>query len=163
MATLLAQLTEAEKLHPAVKHSLDVHAALSTSNYHRFFRLFITAPNMSGYIMDHFVERERMSALAIMSKAWVLFFVIHSSTNVCCNSYMTLPLDYIFHTLAFDSEDEAHQFLTEHSAAVYTNLHTSKGFRMTLQDLIWDCRKAHAACQKGMEKYRVVDLKGQVD
>lgn len=76
---------------------------------------------------------------------------------------MTLPLDYIFHTLAFDSEDEAHQFLTEHSAAVYTNLHTSKGFRMTLQDLIWDCRKAHAACQKGMEKYRVVDLKGQVD
>lgn len=69
MATLLAQLTEAEKLHPAVKHSLDVHAALSTSNYHRFFRLFITAPNMSGYIMDHFVERERMSALAIMSKA----------------------------------------------------------------------------------------------
>ncbi|AAW47009.1 hypothetical protein CNBN0160 [Cryptococcus deneoformans B-3501A] len=146
MATLLAQLTEAEKQHPAVKHSLDVHAALSTSNYHRFFRLFITAPNMSGYIMDHFVERERMSALAVMSKA-----------------YMTLPLDYIFHTLAFDSEDETHQFLTEHNAAVYTNLHASHGFRTPLHDLIWDCRKAHSACQKGMEKYRVVDLKGQVD
>ena len=69
MAALLAQLTSSEKADPGVHHALQVHASLTTSNYVRFFRLFLTAPNMSGYIMDHFVERERMSALAIMSKA----------------------------------------------------------------------------------------------
>lgn len=69
MAALLAQLTPAEKADPGVHHALQVHASLATSNYVRFFRLYNAAPNMSGYIMDHFVERERMSALAIMSKA----------------------------------------------------------------------------------------------
>jgi len=69
MASLLAQLTPAEKADPGVHHALQVAAAVATSNYARFFRLFSTAPNMSGYIMDHFVERERMSALATMSKA----------------------------------------------------------------------------------------------
>lgn len=74
MASLLAQLTPAEKADPSIHHALQVHASLATSNYARFFRLFNTAPNMSGYIMDHFVERERMAALAVMSKASVLFF-----------------------------------------------------------------------------------------
>ncbi len=69
MAALLAQLTPTEKSDAGVAHALHVHASLATSNYVRFFRLFNTAPNMSGYIMDHFVERERMSALSIMSKA----------------------------------------------------------------------------------------------
>lgn len=73
MATLLAQLTPTEKSDPGVHHALQIHAALATSNYVRFFRLFNTAPNMSGYILDHFVERERMSALTIMSKAYVPF------------------------------------------------------------------------------------------
>nr|ODN93364.1 nuclear protein [Cryptococcus depauperatus CBS 7841] len=143
MAALLAQLTEAEKSQLAVKHALDVHAALATSNYHRFFRLFLVAPNMSGYIMDHFVERERISALAVI--------------------YMTLPLTYIFGELAFDSEEHTHQFLADHDAAIYTPLPMLQGARLPLRDLIWDCKKAHQACQKGIEKYRVVDLKGQVD
>lgn len=69
MASLMAQLTPAEKADPSIHHALQVHAALATSNYVRFFRLFSAAPNMSGYIIDHFVERERMSALAVMSKA----------------------------------------------------------------------------------------------
>jgi len=68
MAALLAQLNPSEKSDPGVAHALQVHASLATSNYVRFFRLFNNAPNMSGYILDHFVERERMSALAIMSK-----------------------------------------------------------------------------------------------
>jgi hypothetical protein len=72
MATLLAQLTPAEKSDPGVHHALQVHASLATSNYVRFFRLFNSAPNMSGYILDHFVERERMTALTIMSKAYVI-------------------------------------------------------------------------------------------
>lgn len=78
MAALLAQLTPAEKADPSIHHALQVHASLATSNYTKFFRLFSTAPNMSGYIMDHFVERERMNALSIMSKALVSFLLLDS-------------------------------------------------------------------------------------
>ena len=70
MATLLAQLTPAEKADPGVHHALQTAAALATSNYVRFFRLYNDAPNMAGYIMDHFVERERMAALAVMSRRY---------------------------------------------------------------------------------------------
>jgi len=71
------------------------------------------------------------------------------------------------------------KFLTEHHAAVYTNVpdasattprdpknpwkSIAKPPPVPLADRIWDCKKAHHACAKGVEKYRVVDLKGQVD
>ncbi|WVQ84279.1 hypothetical protein IAT38_006431 [Cryptococcus sp. DSM 104549] len=145
MAALLAQLTDAEKNDEGVKHALDVHASLATSNYARFFTLFTNAPNMSGYIMDHFVERERMSALAIMSRA-----------------YLTLPLHYITSVLALGSNDEADQFLEDHKAAIYVTRPDQKG-PVPLSERTWDCKKAHYFCQMGIEKYRVVDLKGQVD
>ncbi|KAK4687868.1 SAC3 family protein LENG8/THP3, partial [Tremellales sp. Uapishka_1] len=159
MATLLAQLTPKEKSDPGVHHALQVHASLATSNYVRFFRLFESAPNMSGYIMDHFVERERMTALTTMSK-----------------SYMSLSLPFITSTLAFDSDEETDSFLSQHSAAVYLLPEPAKQPNTTshwrpvkavklppLAERVWDCRRAHQACAGGVEKYRVVDLKGQVD
>lgn len=38
-------------------------------NYHALFDLYLNAPNMGGYIMDHFVERERVRALLVISKS----------------------------------------------------------------------------------------------
>ncbi|KAK1925948.1 SAC3/GANP/Nin1/mts3/eIF-3 p25 family-domain-containing protein [Papiliotrema laurentii] len=163
MASLLAQLTPAEKADPGIHHALQTAAALATSNYVRFFRLYNTAPNMSGYIMDHFVERERMSALAIMSKA-----------------YLTLTLPYLTVTLAFDSDSQTDQFLADHDIAIYTNPtvqppptaepHRPNAWRpikaappTPMHERTWDCKKAQAGVSKGMERYRVVDLKGQVD
>ena len=49
-----------------------VYEALS--NYHTFFQLYLSAPNMSGYLLDLFVQRERVQALKTMVKSWVLFF-----------------------------------------------------------------------------------------
>ncbi|EJT47588.1 SAC3/GANP domain protein associated with nuclear localization of protein [Trichosporon asahii var. asahii CBS 2479] len=148
MTSLLAALTPEEKEDPGVHHALQVHAALVTSNYVRFFRLFLEAPNMSGYIMDHFVERERAQALAIMSKA-----------------YMTLPLPYLTKTLAFEDDEETDQFLSAHNAAVYTNTRDPKDpwKPIALSERVWDCKKAHGACVHATQQYRVVDLKGQVD
>ncbi|ORY31797.1 putative SAC3/GANP domain protein associated with nuclear localization of protein [Naematelia encephala] len=146
MAALLAHLTPAEKADPGVHHALQVHASLATSNYVRFFRLYNSAPNMTGYIMDHFVERERMSALAIISKA-----------------YLSLTLPYLTTTLAFDSDEETDSFLSSHNAAIYTNATAPLPPPTPLHERLWDCKKAHPACLRGTEKYRVVDLKGQVD
>lgn len=65
---LMAELTPAHKVEPAVAHSLQVRSALATGNYHAFFRLYNNAPHMNGYIMDHFIERERANALLTMSR-----------------------------------------------------------------------------------------------
>lgn len=174
MAALLAQLTPSEKSDPGVAHALQVHASLATSNYVRFFRLFNNAPNMSGYIMDHFVERERMSALAIMSKASVTFqCLVHPD---CLPSYLSLPLPNLTTTLAFDSDDEADAFLAAHNVAVYTNAQPpsqsapANHWRRIvtpaptpLHERVWDCKKAYPLCSAGIQKHRVVDLKGQLD
>lgn len=65
---LMAELGEESKKEQAVEHALKVRAALVSGNYHGFFELYQDAPNMNAYIMDHFVERERINALLIMSK-----------------------------------------------------------------------------------------------
>ena len=68
-----------------MKHALAVQRALALGNYHAFFELYINAPNMGGYIIDHFADRERLRALLVMTKACV-----HSS-------YSSFPIiDAIF-------------------------------------------------------------------
>ncbi len=58
-----------EKSDPALRHALQVRKALASSNYHAFFQLYSNAVNMSAYLMDNFVERERVSALLTMCKS----------------------------------------------------------------------------------------------
>lgn len=65
----VGQLTHEQKSEPAVVHSLAVLRALSMGNYHAFFDLYLNAPNMGAYIMDHFIDRERIKALMIMARA----------------------------------------------------------------------------------------------
>ena len=69
MNEVLADLTPAEKKTEAVKHALDARSALALGNYHRFFQLYLETPNMGAYLMDMFVTRERLAALANMCKA----------------------------------------------------------------------------------------------
>lgn len=152
LGVLLGQLSPGQKADPGVAHALATARALATSNYSKFFELFLHAPNMSGYIMDHFVERERAQALAVMSKA-----------------YFTLPLAYLTHALAFENDEEADEFLASHKAAIYVTPPRDPAdpwkpiAPVPLSERMWDAKKAHAACAQGVEKYRVVDLKGQVD
>lgn len=69
MNDCLADLTPAERKDPAVKHALDVRSALALGNYHRFFRLYLENHNMGAYLMDMFVQRERLAALANICRA----------------------------------------------------------------------------------------------
>jgi hypothetical protein len=68
MNDMLAELTLADKSHPWIKHALDVRSALALGNYHKFFKLYLAAENMGSYLMDMFIERERLNALANISK-----------------------------------------------------------------------------------------------
>ncbi|KJE98105.1 nucleus protein [Capsaspora owczarzaki ATCC 30864] len=66
----LAALTPAVRESQAVAHALAVRHAVALGNYRRFFKLYLSAPFMSGYLMDWFVDRERAKALAVMVKAY---------------------------------------------------------------------------------------------
>ena len=65
----VGQLTERQKADPAVRHALSVQRAVAMGNYHALFDLYLNAPNMGAYIMDHFIDRERIRALMVMTKA----------------------------------------------------------------------------------------------
>ena len=69
MNDVLSDLTPADKQEDAVKHALDVRSALALGNYHKFFKLYLAVPNMGAYLMDMFVERERLVALSCMCRS----------------------------------------------------------------------------------------------
>ena len=64
MNDVLADLTLTEKQHFAIKHALLTRSALALGNYHRFFQLYLETPNMGAYLLDMFVNRERLVALS---------------------------------------------------------------------------------------------------
>lgn len=94
----IADLTTAEKEERAIKHALNVRSALALGNYHKFFQLYLDTPNMGAYLMDMFVKRERLAALANMCKAYK----------------PDLKLRYMTEELAFESDAEAAQFIIDH-------------------------------------------------
>lgn len=69
MNDMLADLTLADKKHPAIRHALEVRSALARGNHHKFFKLYEDPPNMGGYLMDMFVARERIAATAAICKS----------------------------------------------------------------------------------------------
>lgn len=69
MSNVLAELTPADKSSPAIKHALAIRSAIALGNYHQFFKLYHTTPNMGAYIIDKFLDRERIAALAVINKA----------------------------------------------------------------------------------------------
>lgn len=72
MNDVLADLTPADKQKPGVQHALQVRSALASGNYHKFFRLYDEAPFMGPYLLDMFIKRERLKALAAICRTYVL-------------------------------------------------------------------------------------------
>ncbi|KAF8630742.1 hypothetical protein AX17_005337 [Amanita inopinata Kibby_2008] len=136
----VGQLTPRQKADAAVQHALGVLRALSMGNYHSLFILYDTAPNMGAYIMDHFIDRERVKALMIISKA-----------------YRTISLTFIQNELAFETLDAARMFLVDHSASFFVNPNDPDSRRNL------DCRAAFNRFKEVFEeKYRKVGIKGAI-
>lgn len=95
---------------------------------------------------------------------------------------MTLPLTFLTSELAFESIQHAYKFLEAHDAAVwhqpaqsmYPDLKTAHAVHskatkrqqpkkaQLLDELVWDCKAASAACERGIQRYKTIDLKGQI-
>ena len=79
MSNCLVSLSGELKKSDAVQHALALRSAWVLCNYHSFFQLYLTAPNMSGYLIDLFAERVRKQALKIMFKSWVEVYLLSFS------------------------------------------------------------------------------------
>jgi hypothetical protein len=69
MYNVLAMVTAKLRADPAIAHALAVRQAVAMNDYHRFFKLYVGAPNMAGYLMDVMVPAIRLGALRAMCKA----------------------------------------------------------------------------------------------
>ncbi|TFK97742.1 SAC3/GANP/Nin1/mts3/eIF-3 p25 family-domain-containing protein [Pterulicium gracile] len=122
---------------PAIHHAIRVHRALSSSNYHELFALYQRTSEkeigMGGYIMDQFIDRERVKALLVMTKA-----------------YKTLSLSFLEKRLGFDSAPHAAKFLSDHEVA------------LDAQNVL-DCTAAASVLRRQFEeKYTKVSIKGRI-
>lgn len=135
----IADLTTADKDEPAIKHALSVRSALALGNYHKFFQLYLDVPNMGAYLMDMFVKRERLAALA----------------NMCRAYKPDLKLRYVTEELAFEHDAEAAQFIIDHNGQ-----HLLEERDDTIMFLAGNAKGLFDAAKS--EAFRRVDLKGQI-
>ncbi|EPY53927.1 nuclear export factor [Schizosaccharomyces cryophilus OY26] len=135
MNSLLANMTDQEKEDSAVQHALEVRSASATADYYKFFQLYLTAPNMGGYLMDLFVIRERVNAMYTISRAY----------------RPSVPVDFIANTLAFEDMDECKKFLID-CQSVFDPNDSERVLTKESIDKFDAVRK----------KYTVVDIKGQI-
>ncbi|KAL1626292.1 hypothetical protein SLS56_006959 [Neofusicoccum ribis] len=141
MNEVLADLTPTDKTQPAVKHALDVRSALALGNYHKFFRLYLDTPNMGAYLMDMFIVRERLAALA----------------NICKAYKPNLNIKFLTDELGFESYQDCVQYLCDHGAQQYLEQKDDGSviFHTTPQSAaLFEQLKAGA--------FRRVDIKGQI-
>ncbi|KAL2004055.1 hypothetical protein VTN02DRAFT_560 [Thermoascus thermophilus] len=139
MNDALADLTPADKSDPAVKHALEVRSALALGNYHRFFQLYLDTPNMGAYLMDMFVDRERLSALACICKAYK----------------PDVKIRFITEELGFESDEQSARFILDHAPEELLQ-EKDGGVRLLTGKAgqIFELAKAEA--------HKIVDIKGQI-
>jgi len=150
---LITQLTPAQKATSYIRHALDVQKATATNNYHAFFELYMSAPNMGPYMMDFYADRERCNALIIM-----------------CTAYKTLPVKFLTKELGLKAPHQAVKFLEDHEAAYFQGLDPPTMKRPTGtwtrvqkvipdQDKVLDCTAAKPHLLKAAAKYQKLNIK----
>ncbi|CAM0142638.1 unnamed protein product [Umbelopsis sp. WA50703] len=130
---LMRTLTPVHKSDPAIAHALMVRSSMATGNYHRYFKLYLEAPNMGGYLMDKFMERERIIALRAICKAF----------------RPTVETGYIIQELALGTRQALFEVLKGHKAFFLVNGGTHL-----------DTKAAMPGLTESTNKYAKVDIKG---
>ncbi|GFF33763.1 protein scd2/ral3 [Aspergillus udagawae] len=139
-ARIALEKGDLDKRDPAVKHALDVRSALALGNYHRFFQLYLDTPNMGAYLMDMFVDRERLSALTAICKAYK----------------PDVKIRFVTEELGFESDEQSARFILDHASE---DLLQEKDGSVRL---LTSGRAAQLFEAAKSEAHRVVDIKGQI-
>lgn len=145
---LVGLLSNEKKEADEIKHALKVRSSLVTNNYHLFFKLYQESPNMSAYIIDAFVERERLKALIMITKA-----------------YIKIPLSFITKELKLDSATAAKELLKQFGAVSYFDKSaigvTHNGVPPDHEKVLL-CKDVHPILLNQVSKYVKVDIKGRL-
>jgi hypothetical protein len=67
---LMLSLSPSEKEDPAIHHALLVRGAVAELNYHLFFRLRLSCPNLGAFLMDHIAPTMRFNGLQRICRAY---------------------------------------------------------------------------------------------
>eukprot|EP00551_Chaetoceros_affinis_P008835 CAMPEP_0203666378 /NCGR_PEP_ID=MMETSP0090-20130426/3427_1 /ASSEMBLY_ACC=CAM_ASM_001088 /TAXON_ID=426623 /ORGANISM="Chaetoceros affinis, Strain CCMP159" /LENGTH=946 /DNA_ID=CAMNT_0050530239 /DNA_START=153 /DNA_END=2993 /DNA_ORIENTATION=+ len=67
---IMLSLSPEQRLDPCIAHALKVRVAVADNDYHAFFRLQDTCPNIGAYLMDTMIGQIRATGLQCMMKAY---------------------------------------------------------------------------------------------
>ncbi|BFZ58426.1 hypothetical protein PYCC9005_005488 [Savitreella phatthalungensis] len=68
--SLILSLSSEARAHPCVRHARKVREAVVRNDFVMLGRLYADAPEMSGYLMDALVRRERACGLGVVARAY---------------------------------------------------------------------------------------------
>ncbi|KAK6356682.1 hypothetical protein TWF718_001022 [Orbilia javanica] len=146
MNDILASLTPAEKEDRAILHALAVRSAVAGGNFHRFFKLYLDAPNMGGYLMDSFIDRERLAALAAI-----------------CKSYRPdIPFRHITEELGFENDAECEAFIVKHNAGNFIKTKESSKDEGNSKIVLETAKALPTIEGAKAAAFKKVDIKGQI-
>lgn len=96
---------------------------MSTNNYHSFFRLYRTAPNMSAYLMDFLVWGVKLGAFEAMLASYqptipLPFLMVSLRTAWCQMHALTHSCHYDQEELAIIEVEDVEEFLTKVGAVL---------------------------------------------
>lgn len=91
---ILQELPAGEQA-PAINHALRVRKAVAMTDYHFFFSLYKTTPNLGQHIMQKLLKTMRVEALCRIIKAY----------------RPTISLSFILGELIFDTDEDGVAFL----------------------------------------------------
>ncbi|KAF9355704.1 hypothetical protein BGX26_006248 [Mortierella sp. AD094] len=143
---MLRSLTPAQKEDSSVRHALKVRTALASSNYQALFRLYLDAPNMGPFLMDQFVDRERVQAMA----------------RICASYKPGVTLESLVETLGYKTTGECLSFLKSINVSSFltTREKETENGKEVYQYL--DTKNALPYVNEAGKKYQKVDIKGQI-
>ena len=73
MSAELRDLAPELRTHPHIAHALKLWSSWQLGNYCQFFRYYKSAPGSGRSLLELFISRERLSALKMILKAYVLY------------------------------------------------------------------------------------------
>ncbi|CAM9314155.1 unnamed protein product [Discosporangium mesarthrocarpum] len=94
---ILQELPPGPRGDTPVGHALRVREAMSLTDYHMFFSLCKTVPNLGGYIVKRLVDTVRVTALQRIIKAY----------------RPMVPVAFVLRELMFSPEEDGHVFLAK--------------------------------------------------
>jgi hypothetical protein len=165
---ILAEITPELRQSECVKHALAVRSAQASGNYHKLLaNLYQSVPNMGAYLMDMFVARERIAALATICKSYVTLSTTPQQKRLLiANRYKpNVSIQFLAEELGFDTYESTVEFLdkagADNAGALVRPVDEAEVKELGKWKL--DTAKGASVFQAARASaFRFVDIKGQV-